>query len=294
MTFPRVALKDTIVIKKICSVHYFEFSKTYTFPGEKHNFWEMVYVDKGRIIATAGDNDIEMQSGEVIFHQPNEWHNIRADGAVAPNVMVVSFECGSPAMGGFCGRLQKTTTQQHTILGELLSEAREAFCSPLGNPYDSTLVRRKNSIAGCEQLIRIHLERFLISVLRDTKSPSHADRKNGSLPLLDAITEYMEQNICKKLTLDGLAQEFHVSVSHIKRLFAQYRQMGAMRCFALMKIERAKQLLRESDLNVSEIAERLGFDSVYYFCNQFKKHVSMTPLEYRRSVIATGDIAKRI
>ena len=64
MTFPRVALRDTIVIKKICSVHYFEFSKTYTFPGEKHNFWEMVYVDKGRIIE-AGSHDYLKDAGGV-------------------------------------------------------------------------------------------------------------------------------------------------------------------------------------------------------------------------------------
>ena len=165
MKFAKVALKDTLNISGIYSVHYFEFSKTYTFPGESHDFWEMVYVDKGRIIATAGEQDIVLQSGEVIFHKPDEWHNIRADGAVAPNVMVVSFDCRSPAMAALISRKQKISTSQREILGELLSEAQLAFSSPLGDPYDSTLVRRKNSIMGCEQLVKVHLLRFLLSLI---------------------------------------------------------------------------------------------------------------------------------
>ena len=294
MKFAKVALKDTLTIGGIYSVHYFEFSKTYTFPGESHDFWEMVFVDKGRIIATADDRDIELQSGEVIFHKPHEWHNIRADGEVAPNVMVVSFDCRSGAMSDFCGRKQKITSAQREMLGELLGEAKLAFSSPLGDPYDSTLVRRRDSAVGCEQLLRVHLLRFLLSLLRESSSPAAVDRKHGSLPLLDAIVEYMEQNLHKKLTLDTLAGEFHVSISHIKRLFAQYRSRGAMQVFADMKVSEAKRLLRESDLNVTEIAEGLGYDSIYYFCNLFKKHTGMSPLEYRRSVIATGDIAKHL
>ncbi|MBR4303834.1 MAG: helix-turn-helix domain-containing protein [Clostridia bacterium] len=294
MKFAKVALKDTLNISGIYSVHYFEFSKTYTFPGESHDFWEMVYVDKGRIIATAGERDMVLQSGEVIFHKPDEWHNIRADGAVAPNVMVVSFDCRSPAMAALISRKQKISSSQREVLGELLSEAQLAFSSPLGDPYDSTLVRRKNSATGCEQLVKVHLLRFLLSLLRESASPAATDRKRGSLPLLDAIIEYMEQNLHQKLTLTTLAQEFHVSQSHIKRLFAQYRSRGAMQIFADMKVSRAKQLLRESDRNVTEIAESLGYDSIYYFCNQFKKHTGMSPLEYRRSVIATGDIAKNL
>ena len=177
MEFLKVKLKDTISIRGIYSVHYFEFSKTYTFPGESHDFWELVYVDKGRIIATADDKDIELQSGEVIFHKPNEWHNIRADGAIAPNVMVVSFECTGAAMDSFKNRKQKINSAQKDMLGELLSEAQAAFCSPFGDPYDSTLIRRKNSIKGCEQLVKIHLTRFLLSLLREKKISPHTDKK---------------------------------------------------------------------------------------------------------------------
>lgn len=99
-----IRLKRTLTIDRLCSVHYFEFSKTYTFPGERHPFWELVYVDKGEIIATAGDRDFPLRRGEMLFHQPDEWHNIRANGTIAPNVMILSFYCLSPDMDFFRGR----------------------------------------------------------------------------------------------------------------------------------------------------------------------------------------------
>ena len=65
-----------------------------------------------------------------------------------------------------------------------------------------------------------------------------------------------------------------------------------MKLFTTMKIDRAKQLLRESDRNVSQIAEILGYDNSFYFCSQFKKFTGMSPLEYRRSVNAIGNKAR--
>ena len=102
----------------------------------------------------------------------------------------------------------------------------------------------------------------------------------------------MQQHISEKLTVDSLCRQFHVSRSRIKSLFAQYKQVGAIHFFIQMKITRAKDLLRESDCNISQIAELLGYDNVYYFCNQFKQAENMSPLEYRRSVKAVGDKAK--
>lgn len=287
-----LSLKRTLTIDRLYSVHYFEFSKTYTFPGESHDFWELVYVDKGEIIATAGDRDLPLRSGEMLFHQPNEWHNIRANGTIAPNVMVISFRCQSPDMTTFVERRMKIGTGQRELLSRILSESRRAFSSSLDDPYDNSLVRRRPSILGSEQLIELYLTELLISLLRQCERPVTVDHKTGSHPLLDDIVLYMQQHIGEKLTLEQLARHFHVSRSHIKTLFAQYKQTGAMHFFIDMKIRCAKDYLRESDYNISQIAELLGYDNVYYFCNQFKQAVNMSPLEYRRSVKAIGDKAK--
>ncbi len=287
-----IRLKRTLTIDRLCSVHYFEFSKTYTFPGERHPFWELVYVDKGEIIATAGDRDFPLRRGEMLFHQPDEWHNIRANGTIAPNVMILSFYCLSPDMDFFRGRQVRINTAQRELLSRILSESRRVFTSPLDNPYDNVLVRAVPPPPGGEQLIGLYLTELLLSLLRQYERPVTVDHKAGSDPLLDDIVQYMQQHISEKLTVDSLCRQFHVSRSRIKSLFAQYKQVGAIHFFIQMKITRAKDLLRESDCNISQIAELLGYDNVYYFCNQFKQAENMSPLEYRRSVKAVGDKAK--
>ena len=292
MDFHALTLRKTLSVATICSVHYFEFSKDYLFAGEQHDCWELVYVDKGIIYATAGDREFPLSSGELLFHAPNEWHNIRADGTTAANVMVLSFRCRSKAIEAFVGRLLKLDSQQKELLRQILKESRQAFSSPLDDPYDNRLLRQKNMPIGCEQLISLHLEQLLILLLRQMQTPHHVDKKSGSVPMLDAMIAYMEQNVSRKLTLEILSSQFHVSMSYIKRLFAQYKQCGAIHYFTVLKLERAKQLLRESDRNASQIAEILGYDNVYYFCNQFKKFVGMSPLEYRRSVNAIGNRAR--
>ena len=99
-----IHMRRDIAIDKIYTVHYFEYSKSYTFLGEAHDFWECVYVDRGEIIVTAGDREIPLSRGEILFHEPNEWHTLRANGMVAPNLVVFSFSSRSAAMAGFRGR----------------------------------------------------------------------------------------------------------------------------------------------------------------------------------------------
>ena len=76
MTYIRVPLKNTISINRIVTVYYHEFSPKYKTRGESHDFWEIVYVDRGEIDLRGGDLVHHMREGEVIFHQPDEFHSV--------------------------------------------------------------------------------------------------------------------------------------------------------------------------------------------------------------------------
>ena len=54
----RYKIENLLVIKKIVTIHYFEFDKNYRFEGESHDFWELLYVDKGNLICHAGEREI--------------------------------------------------------------------------------------------------------------------------------------------------------------------------------------------------------------------------------------------
>ena len=96
MEYSALRLSRPLRIQEIVTVHYFEYASSYSFPGESHDFWEFLYVDKGSLFVTAGQTRRELGQGELIFHAPGEFHALEANGTVAPNLVVISFLCSSP------------------------------------------------------------------------------------------------------------------------------------------------------------------------------------------------------
>lgn len=284
-----IPLRPTFTIQKLCSVHYFEFSKDYVFSGEAHDFWEMVYVDKGEILATAGEREFPLYCGQMLFHKPNEWHNIRSNGTVAPNVMIVSFACKSAAMHRFEEAVISLNSAEKQLLSSVLSESKLLFETPLDDPFDHTLRVAEDAPLGGEQQLGNYLTQLLISLSRRQMQENATEHKVGSTSLLDEIRAYMQAHLNTRMTLEQLAEEFHFSQSFLKKLFAEYTGGGAIHYFLRLRTERAKELLRESEKNITQIAEELGYENVYYFSNQFRHIAGMSPLEYRRSVKALDE-----
>ena len=165
-------LKSDISISKLYTVHYFEYSNNYHFSGESHDFWEMVYVDKGEVIVSSEENKYILKQGEVIFHKPNEWHDINSNGVTAPNVAIVSFESRSAGMDFFQNKILKVGQNQKSIISKIISEYTNAFLTPFNDPYTNKLVRKPDQLIGSEQLLKMYLCELLISFIRNN-TPSN-------------------------------------------------------------------------------------------------------------------------
>ena len=97
MPFKPTEIKRPVCVDRVVTVHYFEYSSSYCFEGEKHDFWEFVYVDKGEVDVIAGGRQLRLGRGNLLFHPPGEFHALRATGGSAPNLVVVSFFCEGEA-----------------------------------------------------------------------------------------------------------------------------------------------------------------------------------------------------
>ena len=78
MTYVKTVLKKEIVIDSIITIHYFEYSKDFSFSGEAHNFWEFLYVDAGTVDVRSENKLYTLHAGDIIFHQPNCFHAMRS------------------------------------------------------------------------------------------------------------------------------------------------------------------------------------------------------------------------
>lgn len=92
---------------------------------------------------------------------------------------------------------------------------------------------------------------------------------------------FVEEHLLEEVTLSKTADHIHVSVSHLSRIFLKETGRHFSEYVTAKKIERAKQLLRDSNLKVYEIAEELGYANSHYFGKLFKEVTGYTPVEYR-------------
>lgn len=294
MNFVPTTLKQDIKVEKIYTVHYFEFSKNYVFEGESHPFWEFVYVDKGEVNAVSDGKIIHLTKGQIIFHKPNEFHTLMADGITAPNILIVSFECSSDAIKFFENKVTNIGDHERRLLAKIIAESELAFSTPLDDLWTTHLERSENADIGSEQFIKICMEWLLLSIIRSsdakqTKAPVSLIKENSQNEIFDKIVSYMEANLDRQLLLSEICRDNLVGRSYLQKLFREKTGGGAIDYFNRLKISAAKHMIRESSGNFTEISMKLGYTSIHYFSRQFKSITGMTLSEYAGSVkILTG------
>lgn len=292
MDFTKTKLKLEIEVSHLITLHYFEFAKDYIFAGEQHDFWELVYVDAGEIEVTADHNGYVLKQGDIIFHQPNEHHSLWANNRIAPNVIVITFECRSPAMRFFENKTFHLGNGDRNLLASVLKYGFQAFEPPFDDPRYNRLVGKSDAAFGAEQHIRLYLELFLMSIISqrytDTggKRLSTAAKERSENDVTGKLIAYMDEHITGDLTLEQMCELLHISKSFLVRLFKQKTGQSVMKYYKNLKIEKAKNLIRECRHNFTEIAEMLQYASIHSFSRQFKHVTGQTPSEYSRSVQA--------
>lgn len=286
--YVKYPLKNIVNINRITSIFYQEFGNNFEFKGESHDFWEIVYADKGELIATADGREVLLHQGDIIFHKPNEFHQLRAHGSIAPNAFIMSFDCRSPAMKYFYRKHMRLNERQKNLIAVILEETAKTFSAS-----SDFVERQEKAILGGQQMIRTCLEQLLILLMR-----TDAERDFGAKNLSDcrpvqSVTELLEKNINGNLTIDQISAELNYSRSYLCTIFRQKLGCSIMEYYTRLKVKEAKKMLREERFNISQISESLGFCNPHYFSYVFKKHTRMSPREYQKSIQERGVVVTR-
>lgn len=296
MAYESVTLKEELVIDELFSLHYFEYMSSFSYEGERHDFWEFLCVDKGEVEVVADDRHYTLKRGEIIFHKPNEFHTLRANGVIAPNLVVISFACSSPCMSFFQEKLLSINEEEQRLLAQIIQEARQTFDGRLDDPYQEKLLFQSRPPFGGPQLIKAYLELFLIRLYRRYNASVRRTQPAGKLmkrrsddALYEKIQLYMQEHLKDSLSIEQICKDNLVGRSQLQKLFREQGNDGIINHFSAMKIEAAKQLIRNDGMNFTQISDELGYTSIHYFSRQFKKITGMTPSEYASSIKGMSD-----
>lgn len=289
--FDTQKIHKEIEIKGFNSIYYFEFGKDFSHPPEKHNFWEMVYVDSGRINAITNGVGCTLEEGQAIFHEPMEIHAHISDNRVANNMLVISFSAEGEMLHLLKGKTFNLNKTGKMLLSLFLEEAKNALGTVPSNYENKENLKFNKDVFGASQLLSCYFTEFIIRLIRSGSDMSEKlqlskksrDIANNSLSEL--ISDHLKNSVYTPITLKELCEHFLIGKTQLCKIFRESTGQSPMEYYIELKISEAKKLLREKNYTVSQISDMLGYSSIHIFSRAFKKATGLSPTAYSRRII---------
>ena len=245
-TYFQHKLSNLISVNKIVTIHYFEFEKNFSSEGEAHDFWEIVYAEKESVLCSADGRRFLLNQGELLFHKPNEFHTLAANGKNAPSVFILSFVCKSESMKFFENKKFPLSPNLVKFLYPILEEGRKTFDIPYSDPNLKKMKLLSHPTLGGEQLIKNYLEIFLINLLRDQTETEQGNTtflpwKELSTKPIDDVIATLKENLYSPLTIDDICAKTAYSKAYLFRIFKAKTGKTIMAYFIELKSKQATQ-----------------------------------------------------
>jgi len=241
--------------------------KEFYYPQYKHDDWTVYIPVYGSFHCTFNGKTDRILPGEVYVIPPDVPFDRGVDQPLS--VQFIRFRENEASPWPFpipTGKLQFRSPDRCEETLRMLREAAE-----LPPTQQEAVVRH------C--LKDLLLQAGSVSELPPKTEPQKRDET------LAAATEYLKSNFSKKISLSDLAKKIGISPSGLIKKFRKQLGITPQRYLSELRLQRAKDLLTNTALSVSQISEDTGFESVYYFSKFFKKETGDSPSEYRKKYL---------
>ena len=138
---------------------------------------------------------------------------------------------------------------------------------------------------GYKDICQAYMEILIIRLMRSTSLAVQTEPAGTSSNRQCAsVRRYMDLHFKEPLTLEQLAEEAHMNKYYLSHAFKREYGVSPINYLISRRINESKYLLTETDLSMSQIAQLLGFSSLSYFSQTFRKTQGISPMEFRQSV----------
>lgn len=234
-------------------------------PLPDHLLW---YVMDGIGVARLDERSWELQAGSCFVFPPGAAPHCTQE----PDHRLVVFGMHFDLIDERGERIE----QSAALLPPLGRTVRDAaFFATLAQRCDSSY--RHDDAIGIVQS-RLFLQAMLLHLWEETlhSAPSAVDLA------LDEIVRTIQREPGKRWSVDDLAQQAHLSRAQFVRRFRALVGRSPVHFMIQVRLERARQLLQETDMSLGQIADALGYDDVAFFSRQYKQYIGQPPSALRR------------
>lgn len=264
-----------------CFIH--NIRRQFQFPAHWHDEFEIIYIKHGNLQIIIEDHEYSGEAGSIFLVNPKELHFMRSsDLSTAYYTLLFPLEFIS---------FQSEDELEQTLLaplrnGQLLmvnrlteNEVLQKLCSL----FDELILLNEQKPPHYQLKTRILLLTFLSRMMEYglfTMPKSSGSQIGRQKELL----LYIRKHYTEKITLQTLAEQFHLSEKYISRYFKEHFYLTFSDYLNHLRLTCAKRLLETTELSVTEISLCSGFPNISYFIRTFKKYYGISPLRYRKTL----------
>lgn len=231
----------------------------------------ILYITKGEgIFETKEIKKKIVKEGSIILLYPNVWHRYRPKKSIGWKEYWISFNGEQPR------KLLK-----NNILNINKPVLNIGLNENIINLYNQSLELLQNEDIGFREILSSLTYQIIARINSNEKRKKFGGTEIQIIVLKAKI--YLAENISKQVNFKDLAEELNVGYSWFRRMFQHYTHLPPSQYFLLLKLNKAKTLLVESDKHIGEISQFLGFETQYYFSKFFKKRTGVSPSDWRKS-----------
>ena len=254
----------------IYTFYYQEREQGFLFPGEAHPMPELTYVDQGELHSVADGQDILLKQGDIAVFGPDQWHMHYADIGVAPGYITITFDLEGVDVTPLLNRKFAAPQPLVALLKQMLREQERM------DEYSN-------------DVLIAQLTQVMVLLLREAAAPTGTKLQTSNAvhsenEIIRQAQQYVSAHIREKLSVPLVAKQVDVSPSYLTALFHKNLQISPGEYIRRRKLQESKQMIRENEMNFTEIAAALQYSTVHHFSRQFKEKFGITPTEYAKSV----------
>lgn len=264
------ALRPSFQIKEIFGYYYQVRNVHYSFPGEKHNFWELTFIDNGSLQTTVDNETYDLAEMDLILYAPNQFHNQVNVSNQSCSYLTILFEMDFQDDFLITNRVYHAHRDIHRALNDFIKVSQNEMM------YDSELM-----ICYLKELIIRVLQYDFLSSSPVASSPMQQKFENE---MLNEIIMYINESIYEQLTIEEICHKFSISRSSLQTLFKNNLNVAPKQYISDLKLKKSKLMIKESVYTISEISQKLGFTSIHYFSRKFKQEFGITPSDYAKTI----------
>lgn len=238
--------------------------------GRELNEYQLLYITEGKgVFTSTHQQETELNEGDMFLLFPGEWHTYHPD----PETGWKSYWIG------FKGK----NIDERVGLRFLLREKpiyHIGFSSVIVQLYESAYATATAEEAYSQQLLA-GIVNHLIGMMYSLERNIELNKNHAHVDMVNRARLRIREALESSLTIQQVAEELGVSYSNFRKLFKEYTGLSPAAYQQDLKLQRAKELLKTTNLSIKEIAYRLNFDSPDYFSAKFKIKTGRKPSEMR-------------